>query len=52
MAAKAPLDQEEPVIAGPFNTFDGSIIFEFLKPKKSRNASLVNQNLRCCSTHE
>ncbi|KAK7900711.1 hypothetical protein LTR67_002995 [Exophiala xenobiotica] len=34
-------DQEEPVIAGPYSLFDGSFILEFLKPRPSRNASVL-----------
>jgi hypothetical protein len=38
-AQGALVQEEEPVIAGPFSMFDGSFILEFLQPKASRNAS-------------
>ncbi|KAL6249010.1 hypothetical protein RBB50_004073 [Rhinocladiella similis] len=34
-------EDSEPVIAGPYALYDGSFILEFLKPKPSRNASVL-----------
>ncbi|KIW17101.1 hypothetical protein PV08_04292 [Exophiala spinifera] len=34
-------EEPEPVIAGPYALFDGSFILEFLKPKPSRDASVL-----------
>ncbi|OAP63711.1 hypothetical protein AYL99_02938 [Fonsecaea erecta] len=35
------VEEEEPVIAGPFALYDGSFVLEFLQPKPSRNASVL-----------